>query len=39
MRDDPRWMEAEDRRLHRLAALQISMRIGGVYDVAEEITA
>ncbi len=39
IRDDPRWMEAEDRRLERLAPLQHSMRIGGVYEVAEEITA
>ena len=39
IRDDPRWMEAEDRRLERLAPLQQSMRIGGVYEVVEEITA
>jgi hypothetical protein len=39
MRDDPHWLAAEDRRLQRLAPLQLSMRIGGVYEVAEEITA
>ena len=39
IRDDPRWLEAEERRLQRLASLQLSMRIGGVYEVAEEITA
>jgi hypothetical protein len=39
MRDEPGWLEAEEKRLQRLAPLQISMRIGGVYDVAEEITA
>jgi hypothetical protein len=37
MRDDPDWMENEERRLHRIAAFQESARIGGVYDVAEEI--
>jgi hypothetical protein len=39
MRDDPHWLAAEDRRLHRLAPFQLSMRIGGVYEVAEEIRA
>ena len=39
IRDDPRWIAAEDRRLRRLSRLQESTRIGGVYDVAEEITA
>jgi hypothetical protein len=39
IRDDPQWLAAEDRRLQRLAPLQLSMRIGGVYEVAEEITA
>ena len=38
MRDDPQWINAEDRRLQRLAPLQLSMRIGGVYEVAAEIT-
>lgn len=38
IRDDPSWIAAEDRRLQRLAPLQLSMRIGGVYEVAEEIT-
>jgi hypothetical protein len=37
IRDDPRWLVAEDRRLQRLAPLQESARIGGVYHVAEEI--
>ncbi len=37
IRDDPQWLAAEERRLHRLAPLQESMRIGGVYEVAEEI--
>ena len=39
IRDDPGWLEAEERRLQCLAPLQLSMRIGGVYEVAEEITA
>jgi hypothetical protein len=39
IRDDPKWLAAEERRLHRLAPLQLSMRIGGVYEVTERITA
>jgi hypothetical protein len=39
IRDDPGWIVAEDRRLQRLAPLQLSMRIGGVYEVAEQIRA
>jgi len=39
IRDDPRWIATEDRRLQRLAPLQESMRIGGVYEVTEDITA
>ena len=39
IRDEPGWLAAEDRRLQRLAPLQLSMRIGGVYEVAERITA
>ena len=38
IRDDLAWLAAEDKRLQRLAPLQLSMRIGGVYEVAEEIT-
>jgi hypothetical protein len=38
MRDSPDWLAAEDRRLQRLSRYQESMRIGGVYDVAEEVT-
>jgi hypothetical protein len=38
MRDRPDWLAAEDRRLHRLSRYQESMRIGGVYTVAEEFT-
>jgi hypothetical protein len=37
MRDDPAWMAAEEQRLQRLAPLELSMRIGGVYEVAEDI--
>ena len=33
------WIAAEDRRLQRLAPYQLSMRIGGVYQVAEKFTA
>ena len=36
-RDDPSWIATEDRRLQRLAPYQLSMRIGGVYEVAEEM--
>jgi len=36
IRDDPQWLASEERRLRRLAPLQVSMRIGGVYEVAEE---
>jgi hypothetical protein len=39
IRDDAAWIAAEDRRLRRLAPLQLAMRIGGVYEVAEEIRA
>jgi hypothetical protein len=38
IRDDPEWIAAEDRRLQRLAPLQLSMRIGGVYEVTEKVT-
>ncbi len=38
IRDDPQWLVSEERRLHRLAPLQLSMRIGGVYEVAEEFS-
>ena len=37
LRDDPAWLAAEERRLRRLAPLEVSMRIGGVYEVAEAI--
>ena len=39
MRDDPEWLASEDRRLHRMAPFQVSMRIGGVYEVEEEFGA
>ena len=39
MRDDPEWLAAEDRRLQRMAPFQVSMRIGGVYEVEEEFGA
>jgi hypothetical protein len=39
IRDDPSWLAAEDRRLQRIAPFQLAMRIGGVYEVAERITA
>ena len=38
MRDSPDWLAAEDRRLQRLSRYQESMRIGGVYSVAEELS-
>jgi hypothetical protein len=37
-RDDPAWLAAEDRRLARLSAVQESMKLGGVYEIAEEFT-
>jgi hypothetical protein len=37
IRDDPRWLEAEDERLRRMAPFQISAKLGGVYEVVEEI--
>jgi hypothetical protein len=37
MRDEPEWMAGEDRRLRRIAALEESVRMSGVYEVVEEI--
>ena len=38
IRDDSRWLEAEDQRLRRMAPFQISAKLGGVYEVAEEFS-
>jgi hypothetical protein len=38
IRDDPRWLEAEDQRLRRMAPFQVSAKLGGVYEVAEEFS-
>ena len=38
VRDDPRWIEAEDERLRRMAPFQLSAKLGGVYEVVEEIS-
>jgi hypothetical protein len=37
MRDDPEWMAGEERRLRRIAPLEQSVRLSGVYEVVEEI--
>jgi hypothetical protein len=37
MRDDPDWMAGEDRRLRRIAPLEESIRLSGVYEVVEEV--
>jgi hypothetical protein len=37
MRDDPHWMADEDRRLQRIQPFEQSAKLGGVYEVAEEI--
>jgi hypothetical protein len=37
MRDDPKWMAGEERRLRRIAALEDTVLASGVYDVVDEI--
>jgi hypothetical protein len=37
MRDDPEWMAGEERRLRRIAPLEESIKLAGVYEVIEEI--
>jgi hypothetical protein len=37
MRDDPDWMAGEERRLRRIAQLEESVKLSGVYEVVEEI--
>ncbi len=37
MRDDPDWMAGEERRLKRIAPLEESIKLAGVYEVVEEI--
>jgi hypothetical protein len=37
MRDDPDWMAGEERRLKRIAPLEESIKLSGVYEVVEEI--
>ena len=37
MRDDPDWMRGEERRLKRIAPLEESIRLSGIYEVVEEI--
>jgi len=37
MRDDPAWMAGEERRLKRIAPLEESVLLSGVWDVVEEI--
>jgi hypothetical protein len=37
MRDDPRWMAGEERRLRRITALEESVLASGVYEVIDEI--
>jgi hypothetical protein len=37
MRDDPDWMRGEERRLKRIARLEESIKLSGIYEVVEEI--
>ncbi len=37
MRDDPRWMAGEERRLRRIAPLEESLGLTGVFEVVEEV--
>jgi hypothetical protein len=37
MRDQPEWMAGEERRLQRIAPLEESVLLSGVWDVIEEI--
>ena len=37
MRDDPDWMAGEERRLKRIAPLEETIKLSGVYEVVEEI--
>jgi hypothetical protein len=37
MRDDPEWMAGEERRLKRIAPLEETIKLSGVYEVVEEI--
>jgi hypothetical protein len=37
MRDAPRWMAGEDRRLRKIAPLEESVGLTGVFDVVEEV--
>jgi hypothetical protein len=37
MRDDPVWMSGEERRLRRIAPLEDSVLLSGVWDVVDEI--
>ena len=37
MRDEPEWMAGEERRLQRIAPLEESVLLSGVWNVVEEI--
>lgn len=37
MRDDPRWMAGEERRLSRIAPLEEAVGLTGVFDVVEQV--
>jgi hypothetical protein len=37
MRDDPAWMAGEERRLQRIAPLEESVLLSGVWNVVEDI--
>ncbi len=37
MRDDPAWMSGEERRLQRIAPLEESVLLSGVWNVIEDI--
>ena len=39
MRDDPRWMAGEERRLARIAVLEEELLLTGVFEVVETVDA
>ena len=39
MRDNPRWMAGEERRLRKIAPLEQSVGLTGVFDVVEQVEA
>ncbi|HKH17890.1 MAG TPA: hypothetical protein VKA57_10220 [Solirubrobacteraceae bacterium] len=39
MRDEPQWMAGEERRLRKIAPLEETVGLTGVFDVVEEVQA